>query len=204
MRSETSPEDVHGMQVSEGILTARGGLVDTAALLGALDSGRLHGAGLDVTDPEPLPIGHPLLGRADVIVTPHVSWGRLFNVSSPAAARDAGPAMYALFACLAIGIPLGILAARNAATETAILGTTGVVQTIPSLALLAALIPLTGRIGAVPAFIALALYALLPIVRNTHAALTQVPRGMVEAARSLGARPRTAASACSSPTAELS
>jgi osmoprotectant transport system permease protein len=60
------------------------------------------------------------------------------------------------------------------------------VQTIPSLALLAVLIPLTGRIGAVPAFIALALYALLPIVRNTHAALTQVTRGMREAAQSLG------------------
>jgi osmoprotectant transport system permease protein len=91
-----------------------------------------------------------------------------------------------LVASIAIGIPLGILAARNRASETAILGATGVVQTIPSLALLAALIPLTGRIGAVPAFIALALYALLPIVRNTHAALMQVPRGMVDAARSLG------------------
>ncbi len=55
-----------------------------------------------------------------------------------------------------------------------ILGATGVVQTMPSLALLAVLIPLTGRIGVVPAFIALALYALLPIVRNTHAALAQI------------------------------
>jgi osmoprotectant transport system permease protein len=45
---------------------------------------------------------------------------------------------------------------------------------------------LTGRIGAVPAFIALALYALLPIVRNTHTALTQISRGMIEAAQSLG------------------
>jgi osmoprotectant transport system permease protein len=52
--------------------------------------------------------------------------------------------------------------------------------------LLAVLIPLTGRIGVVPAFIALALYALLPIVRNTHAALAQISRGMKDAARSLG------------------
>jgi osmoprotectant transport system permease protein len=72
-----------------------------------------------------------------------------------------------------------------------ILGATGVVQTIPSLALLAVLIPLTGRIGIVPAFIALALYALLPIVRNTHAALTQIPRGMKHAALSLGMRDGT-------------
>jgi len=91
-----------------------------------------------------------------------------------------------LAASILIGVPLGILAARRPASEGVILGVTGVVQTIPSLALLAALIPLTGRIGAVPAFIALSLYALLPIVRNTHAALTQIPRGMIAAAQSLG------------------
>jgi D-3-phosphoglycerate dehydrogenase / 2-oxoglutarate reductase len=52
---------------------ARGSLVDQDALLGALDRGHLAGAALDVTDPEPLPRGHPLLGRDDVIVTPHVA-----------------------------------------------------------------------------------------------------------------------------------
>jgi D-3-phosphoglycerate dehydrogenase len=55
--------------------TARGGLVDAHALLDALDTGHLHGAGLDVTDPEPLPVGHPLLDRDDVVVTPHVASG---------------------------------------------------------------------------------------------------------------------------------
>jgi len=55
------------------INTARGGLVDQDALLEALESGRLFGAGLDVTSPEPLPAGHPLLGRDDVVVTPHVA-----------------------------------------------------------------------------------------------------------------------------------
>ena len=53
--------------------TARGGLVDQDALLAALESGQLSGAGLDVTSPEPLPPGHPLLGRDDVVVTPHVA-----------------------------------------------------------------------------------------------------------------------------------
>ncbi len=53
--------------------TARGGLVDTDALLAALEAGRLFGAGLDVTEPEPLPPEHPLLHRDDVVVTPHVA-----------------------------------------------------------------------------------------------------------------------------------
>jgi D-3-phosphoglycerate dehydrogenase len=53
--------------------TARGGLVDHNALLGALEQGKLFGAGLDVTDPEPLPPDHPLLRRQDVVVTPHIA-----------------------------------------------------------------------------------------------------------------------------------
>ena len=52
---------------------ARGVLVDHDALLAAIDSGRLAGAGLDVTDPEPLPAGHPLLERANVVVTPRIA-----------------------------------------------------------------------------------------------------------------------------------
>jgi len=96
-----------------------------------------------------------------------------------------------LAASVAVGIPLGILAARRPRVESIVLGATGIIQTIPALALLAALIPMTGRIGTVPAFIALALYALLPIVRNTHAGLTQIPRGLVDAGLSLGLAPRT-------------
>ncbi len=52
---------------------ARGSLIDHDALLAGLESGHVRGAGLDVTEPEPLPAGHPLLGRDDVIVTPHVA-----------------------------------------------------------------------------------------------------------------------------------
>ena len=53
--------------------SSRGGLVDQDALLAALDAGKVRGAGLDVTEPEPLPQAHPLLGRTDVVVTPHVA-----------------------------------------------------------------------------------------------------------------------------------
>lgn len=52
---------------------ARGGIIDQEALLAELDAGRLW-ASLDVTDPEPLPAGHPLLGHARVRITPHISW----------------------------------------------------------------------------------------------------------------------------------
>lgn len=51
----------------------RGGTVDTDALVKALQEGRLGGAGLDVTEPEPLPVGHPLWAMPNVIITPHVS-----------------------------------------------------------------------------------------------------------------------------------
>jgi len=95
----------------------------------------------------------------------------------------------ALAASCLIGIPLGMLAARRGPAAPLVFGVVGTIQTIPALALLAFLIPLTGRIGPIPAFIALTLYALLPIVRNTHAAVSQIPRQMIEAAQALGLRP---------------
>jgi phosphoglycerate dehydrogenase-like enzyme len=54
--------------------TARGGLVETSALLAALSSGRLRSAGLDVFDQEPLPGDHPLLELDNVVLSPHVAW----------------------------------------------------------------------------------------------------------------------------------
>jgi osmoprotectant transport system substrate-binding protein/osmoprotectant transport system permease protein len=95
-----------------------------------------------------------------------------------------------LAASIAVGVPLGMIAAKFPRSGQVILGTVGVIQTIPSLALFAFLIALVGTIGAVPALIALFLYALLPIVRNTHAGLTGIGRGMHQAAMALGLRAR--------------
>lgn len=58
---------------------SRGGLIDNEALVDALDSGRLSGAALDVLDPEPPGPGHPLLGREDVVLTPHIAYFSQFT-----------------------------------------------------------------------------------------------------------------------------
>lgn len=84
-----------------------------------------------------------------------------------------------------IGVPLGILAARVPSVGQVVLAGSGLVQTIPALALLCFLIPLFG-IGLVPALVALILYGLLPIVRNTYAGLTAIERRHIEVARVLG------------------
>lgn len=84
------------------------------------------------------------------------------------------------------GVPLGVLAWRHPVLGQGLLAAVGVVQTIPSLALLAFLIAIVGGIGFVPAVIALFLYALLPIVRNTHAGLQGVGAGLGAAALALG------------------
>jgi osmoprotectant transport system permease protein len=91
----------------------------------------------------------------------------------------------ALLLALALALPLGVWAARRPAAGRVLLSAVGVVQTIPSLALLVFMIPLLG-IGARPAVAALALYGLLPIVRNTHAGLTTIDPALLESARSLG------------------
>jgi len=91
-----------------------------------------------------------------------------------------------LAASIAVGVPLGILSHKVRAMTQVVLGVVGVIQTIPSLALFAFLIALLGMIGTVPALIALFLYALLPIVRSTHAGLEAISKGMRQAALALG------------------
>lgn len=94
--------------------------------------------------------------------------------------------LVAVGAACVIGLPLGALAATWPRLEQAVMAVVGLLQTVPSLALFAALIPLLGRIGTVPALVALALYALLPIVRNTCTGLMQVPGGLRAAGTALG------------------
>ncbi|HUK66264.1 MAG TPA: glycine betaine ABC transporter substrate-binding protein [Anaeromyxobacteraceae bacterium] len=91
----------------------------------------------------------------------------------------------ALFASMAVGLPLGILAERRRRLGQLVLGAAGLVQTVPSLALLVATLPILG-IGVKPALFALFVYSLLPIVRNTHAGLSSIPEEVRASARALG------------------
>ena len=99
---------------------------------------------------------------------------------------------FSLLLAIVVGIPLGIFASRGGVVGHAILGFASIVQTIPSLALLALLVPLPFfGISARTAIAALFLYGLLPIVRNTASGLQDIPRSLRESAIALGLTPAT-------------
>lgn len=95
----------------------------------------------------------------------------------------------ALFFAVVIAIPLGIYLTNKKKIAESIIGISAVLQTIPSLALLGLLIPLFG-IGKVPAIIALVVYALLPILRNTFTGINEVDPSLKEAAMAMGMNKR--------------
>jgi osmoprotectant transport system permease protein len=96
-----------------------------------------------------------------------------------------GLTFISLFLAVLVGLPLGILIARKRKLSGTVLGIAGVLQTIPSIALLGFMIPLLG-IGPKPAIVALLLYALLPIIRNTYTGITGVDAAVKEAAAAMG------------------
>jgi osmoprotectant transport system permease protein len=106
--------------------------------------------------------------------------------------RHTGQHLYlvgvSLAAAILTAVPLGILAARRPAVGQVLLGAAGVIQTIPSLALLVFMIPLLG-LGGPPAIVALFLYSLLPILRNTYSGLRDIPGPVRESAEALGLPP---------------
>jgi osmoprotectant transport system permease protein len=93
---------------------------------------------------------------------------------------------------LAVGLPLGIALVRREKMQRWVIGTANVLQTIPSLALFGFLIPVPwiGGVGASTAIVALALYALLPILRNTSTGIIEVDPAVVESAIGMGMTPR--------------
>jgi len=96
-----------------------------------------------------------------------------------------GLTFLSLLLAIAIGLPVGILIAKKRKLASPVLGFAGILQTIPSIALLGFMIPAFG-IGAAPAIVALLIYALLPIIRNTYTGITEVNPTVIEAAKAMG------------------
>ncbi|MDQ6647246.1 MAG: ABC transporter permease subunit, partial [Pseudomonadota bacterium] len=108
-------------------------------------------------------------------------WSRLFQRS----VEHIKLVVISLGLAIILAVPLGVLAARLQRTGQLVIGATGILQTVPSLAMFVFMIPLLG-IGTWPAIAALFLYSLLPIVRNTHAGLVGIAPELQESAAALG------------------
>lgn len=91
----------------------------------------------------------------------------------------------ALLIGAAIAIPLGILLSKTKRISQVVISIASILQTLPSLALLAIMVPLVG-VGRKPAIIALAIYSLLPILRNTYLGMTGVDKDLVDASKGMG------------------
>jgi len=154
---------------------------------------------VDETDMTAMNAAVKLEGRSEREVAAHFARDRLGIVTAaPGEGRMARLLRHtrehlllvgvSLLAAILVAVPLGILAVRLPRLGQALLGVVGIGQTIPALALLVVMVPLFG-IGAGPALVALFIYALLPIVRNTHAGITHIPTPLLESAVALGLPP---------------
>lgn len=112
-------------------------------------------------------------------------WGRVLGRLGKTTYEHLFLVLVSLSLAIAVSVPLGIASARNENVGNAVLGIVGVIQTLPSMALLVFMIPVFG-LGALPAIAALFFYSLLPIVRNTYTGLTQIPQATRESAQVIG------------------
>lgn len=112
-------------------------------------------------------------------------WARIASRMTRTTLEHLFLVLVSLTLAVLVAIPLGIASARNEHVGQAVLGIVGVIQTLPSMALLVFMIPLFG-LGALPAIAALFFYSLLPIIRNTYVGLTQIPIATRESAQVLG------------------
>ena len=125
-----------------------------------------------------------------MIATAAFLWERRAEIAA-LAGQHLALVLASTLVAVAIGVPLGVALTRRPRLARPVLGFANVIQTIPSLALFGFLIPLPllGGIGARTAIVALVLYSLLPILRNTHAGIVSVDPAIVEAATGLGMTP---------------
>jgi len=177
--------------VNAAPLQALQGRIDAAAMIAMNAQVELDGLSFDAVARQFVAADTATASQAAAMPgTRQTFWQRLF---APDFTRLAAQHLLLVFgslvAAVLTGVPLGVLAWRRPGSAGWLLGAVAVLQTVPSLALLAFLIAAVGSIGLLPAVIALWLYALLPIVRNTHAGLHGVPDGLAQAGASLGLTP---------------
>jgi osmoprotectant transport system permease protein len=128
---------------------------------------------------------HERTGTAATAVRRRSLAGAILETVRVEGPRHLGLVAAALALSTLVGVPLGVLATRSRRIGAVLLSATGVVQTIPSLALLCFFIPLLGT-GRLPALSALFLYGLLPIARNTATGIEAIPAPLLESAAALG------------------
>ncbi len=180
MRAQVDPAPLAGLQ----------GRIDEDAMRTMNAEVEIDGRPFDAVARDFLAHGASAGARAKAApAAPSTFVQRLFAPDLPRLLREHLTLVFASLAiALALGVPLGVIAHRHPRAAGVLMGVVGMAQTVPSLALLAFLIALLGTIGFLPALLALTLYALLPIVRNTHAGLVSVSPGLRHAALALGLR----------------
>ena len=159
------------------------GRIDEAAMIAMNARAELQGVAFDA-------IARDWLAKAPGATAPAARPGLMARLVGPDLGRLTAQhltlVVVSVLAAALIAIPLAVLSFPHPRARAVLLGATGLLQTVPSLALLAVLIWLLGAIGVVPALVALTLYALLPIMRNCVTGLAEVPAGLREAATALG------------------
>jgi osmoprotectant transport system permease protein len=177
-------------EVARGFLARQGGGTQTAAGATSVGLGaqRASASGAAGGAADVAAVGANM--NAPAAAAPHRPagfWARLLAPDLPRLLAEHLALVFgSLVLAVAVGVPLGVWAEARPRAGAWLRGAVGLLQTVPSLALLAVLVAVLGRIGFVPALLALFAYALLPIVGNTIAGVAGVPRGLVQAAMALG------------------
>ena len=121
---------------------------------------------------------------------PRGFWAKLFAPDlSRLAKQHVTLVVIAVALATLLGVPIAVLTMNHPRLSAVVLGSSGLLQTVPAIAMLAVLISLLGAIGTLPALVALTLYAFLPIMRNTATGLSQVNDGLRMAGMALGLNP---------------
>ncbi len=155
---------------------------------------RSEAAGNTPSAPNALPLATPAAPKTPALGTDAAARGFWAKLFAPDFVRLAGQHLMLVAVSVGLatllGVPLAVVSFGHPRLNAIVLGSAGLLQTVPAIAMLAVLISLLGAIGTFPALVALTLYALLPIMRNTAAGLEEVPAGLRLAAQALGLTPR--------------